>query len=65
MGNHHQYRRPSEQGVVRKYGWVEYSGRTDNEPPYDENTDDTNGGCLAGKSLTEGGDDHDHELNSV
>lgn len=51
--------------MVRKYGWVEYSGRTDNEPPYDENTDDTNGGCLAGKSLTEGGDDHDHELNSV
>ena len=51
--------------MVRKRGWIERNGRTDDEPPDDDGTDDGDSGCLAGKRLAEGGDDHDHELNAI
>ena len=39
MGNHPQFRRQSDKVVVRKCGWIECSGRTEDEPPDDDGTD--------------------------
>lgn len=65
MGNHRRRRRPSDRVVVKDGGGIECGERTDNEPPDDENTDDADGGCLAGQSLTKGSDDHDHEFDTI
>lgn len=65
MGNHHRFRRPSKKEVVRECGWIGRNGGADDEAPDDEDTDNANGGSLTGKGLTEGRDDHDHELDAI
>lgn len=40
-------------------------GRTNDKPPDDDDTNDGNSRSLTGKSLTEGGNDHDHQLNAI
>ena len=38
---------------------------TYDETPDNENTDDVDGGCLTRESLTESGNNDNHELNTV